>query len=216
MKLPRGSPGPLTPSPGLTGTTFFFQDSIKGLEEHGESLPGSWCPFLKSLWTWWIMIKLEMVSGGLEKPKEPSLKLLLRSNLWSPVKTIHFLYGPLWSLEGHGGSWQSWKWCQGVRRTPRKLHKKFRWNRTTGSMWNGHFYKNMFYGGLFFASRAPLIHFEWIQKLSNPPHFIHGERWCVQKNPTSKHLAKEHFFWDTLYIKAVITNRKGGSLQSHL
>ena len=64
----------------------------------------------------------------------------------------------------------------------------------------------MFCGGLFFASRAPLIHFEWIQKLSNPPHFVHGERWCVQKNPTSKHLAKEHFFWDTLYITALQYN----------
>ena len=134
VKLPRGSPGPLTPSPALTGTTFFFQDSIKGLEEHGESLPGSWCPFLKSLWTWWIMIKLEMVSGGLEKPKEPSLKLLLRSNLWSPVKTIHFLYGPLWSLGGYGGSWQSWKWCQGVRRTPRKVPWKFHKDQTSGTL----------------------------------------------------------------------------------
>ena len=104
-------------------------------------------------------------------------------------------------LEEKSGSCQSWWWCQGARRTPRKLHKKFRQNQTTGSMWNGHFYKNMFCGGLFFASRAPLIHFEWIQKLSNPPHFIHGERWCVQKNPTSKHLSKEHFFWDTLYIR---------------
>ena len=60
-------------------------------------------------------------------------------------------------------------------------------------------------GGCFFASRAPLIHFEWIQKLSNPPHFIHGERWCVQKNPTLKHLAKGHFFWDTLYEKQKIS-----------
>ena len=45
------------------------------------------------------MIKLKMVSGGFEKPKEPSLKVLLRSNLWNPVKTIHFLYGPLRSLK---------------------------------------------------------------------------------------------------------------------
>ena len=81
-------------------------------------------------------------------------------------------------------------------------------------MWNGPFYKNMFCGGLFFASRAPLIHFEWIQKLSNPPHFVHGERWCVQKNPTLKHLAKGHFFGDTLYSHFHFLSRKcTGTLQ---
>ena len=48
--------------------------------------------------------KAEMVSGGLKQPKKPSLKLFLRLNLGSPVKTINFLYGPLWSLEGHRGS----------------------------------------------------------------------------------------------------------------
>ena len=135
---------------------------------------------------------------GLGEPLGRFPKSFIKIRPLEPSQDSWYPLSPSWSLGGHGGSWQSWKWCQGVRRTPRKLHKKFCQKRTTGSNWNGHFYKNMFCGGLFFASRAPLIHFEWIQKLSNPPHFIHGERWCVQKNPTSEHLTKGHFFWDTL------------------
>ena len=42
---------------------------------------------------------LEMVSGGFGMPSEPSLKLSLRSNLWNPFKTLHFLKGPLGVLE---------------------------------------------------------------------------------------------------------------------
>ena len=55
-----------------------------------------------------ILTKLEMVSGGFVKPKEPSLKFLLRSNLWNPVKTINFLYNPLWSLEDIKVSDKAW------------------------------------------------------------------------------------------------------------
>ena len=57
----------------------------------------------------------------------------------------------------------------------------------------------MAFGGLFFALKTPLNKLWWIQKLSYPPHFIHGKRWCIQKNPILTHLLNEHFFWDTLY-----------------
>ena len=145
------------------------------------------------------MIKLEMVSRRHGEAKWTFPETFVKIEPLEPCQDYPF---PLWSFME---SWRIWRFLtklvmvSGARRTPRKLHKKFRRNWTTGSMWNGPFYKNMFCGGLFFASRAPLIHFEWIQKLSNPPHFVHGERWCVQKNPTLKHLAKGHFFWDTLY-----------------
>ena len=58
----------------------------------------------------------------------------------------------------------------------------------------------MAFGGLFFALKTPLNKLWWIQKLSYPPHFIHGKRWCIQKNPILTHLLNEHFFWDTLYM----------------
>ena len=57
----------------------------------------------------------------------------------------------------------------------------------------------MAFGGLFFALKTPLNKLWWIQKLSYPPHFIHGKRWCIQKNPILTHLLEEHLFWDTLY-----------------
>ena len=62
----------------------------------------------------------------------------------------------------------------------------------------------MAFGGLFFALKTPLNKLWWIQKLSYPPHFIHGKRWCIQKNPILTHLLNEHFFWDTLYIYTYI------------
>ena len=62
----------------------------------------------------------------------------------------------------------------------------------------------MAFGGLFFALKTPLNKLWWIQKLSYPPHFIHGKRWCIQKNPILTHLLNEHFFWDTLYIAIAI------------
>ena len=93
MDIIRDSPGPLTPSPTLSGTSFFFQDSMKGLEEHGESWPSS-----ESLWTM-DHDKAEDGVRRLWEAKGTFLKVLLRSNLWNPVKTIHFLYGPLRSLK---------------------------------------------------------------------------------------------------------------------
>ena len=58
-------------------------------------------------------------------PYEASLKVSWRSNILNPVKTPHVLQVSSWSLGGHGGSWQSWKWCQGARATHRKLPWKF-------------------------------------------------------------------------------------------
>ena len=55
-----------------------------------------------------------------------------------------------WSLWGRGCSWHSLGWCQGAMRTPRKLHKIFFHNWTSGST-----LKNMAYGGQFFGSRTP-------------------------------------------------------------
>ena len=158
---------------------------MKALKGYGESWQGSKCLFLKSLRTHWNLIKLELVSGVLEKPNEPSKKLLLWSNLWNPVKNINFLYDPLWSLEGYWGSWKSLG----------SSHKKFRQNRTTGSILNGQFkwsLKFKVYWRLFLGSRTPLINFCWIQKLSFPPHNIHGERWCIKKILTS--LISKRFF----------------------
>ena len=100
-----------------------------------------------------------------------------------------------WSLWGHGCSWHSLGWCQGAMRTPRKLHKIFFHNQTSGST-----LKNMAYGGQFLGSRTPQMNFYWIQKVSIPIYFIHGTRWCVPKNPYSTHLLNEHLFWDTLYM----------------
>ena len=95
----------------------------------------------------------------------------------------------LWSLWGHGGSWHSLGWCQGAMRTPRKLHKFVFHNQTSGST-----LKNMSYGRQFWGSRTPKINFCWIKKVSIPIYFIHGTRWCIQKNPNFTHLENEHFF----------------------
>ena len=37
--------------------------------------------------------------------------------------------------------------------------------------------------------------------VSNPSHFVHVKRWCLQKNPSFAHLTKGHFFWDTLQVR---------------
>ena len=114
----------------------------------------------------------------MEKPNEPSLKHLLRSNLWNPVKTIHFLYGPLWSLEGHGSPWQSW--FQGTMRTPRKLHKKFHKNQKTGSMLNGNF------------SRPPN------SLLLDPKVFI-SSSWYPWRMTVNSKKSTSLISWDTLF-----------------
>ena len=57
-----------------------------------------------------------------------------------------------WSLWGHGCSWHSLGWCQGAMRTPRKLHKIFFHNQTSGST-----FKNMAYGGSFWAPGPPKL-----------------------------------------------------------
>ena len=48
--------------------------------------------------------------------------------------------------------------------------------------------------GAVFGLQDPLTNFYCIQKVSIPIYFIHGTRWCVQKNPNFTHLLNEHFF----------------------
>ena len=43
----------------------------------------------------------------------------------------------------------------------------------------------MAFGGLFFALKTPLNKLWWIQKLSYPPHFIHGKKWCIKLTATA-------------------------------
>ena len=73
-----------------------------------------------------------MMSGGFVKPKEPSLNILLRSNLWNPVKTINFLYDPLWSLK-------VWNGDKGLGEPLRSFTKNFIkiWQHATEFMLNG-------------------------------------------------------------------------------
>ena len=95
VKLPRGSPGPLTPSPALIGTTFFFQNSIKGLEEHGESLPR----FLMSLFEVFVDLMDHDKTGdgvrGLREPLGRFLESFIKIKPLEPCQDYPF---PLWSF----------------------------------------------------------------------------------------------------------------------
>ena len=66
-----------------------------------------------------------MVSGGFVKPKEPSLKFLLRLNLWNPVKTINFLHDPLWSLEDIKVPDKAWNGFMGLGEPLGSLTRNF-------------------------------------------------------------------------------------------
>ena len=72
-----------------------------------------------------LTIAILLSQSCYRNPYEASLKVSWRSNILNPVKTPHVLQVSSWSLGGHGGSWQSWKWCQGARATHRKLPWKF-------------------------------------------------------------------------------------------
>ena len=79
---------------------------------------------------------------GLGQPIGSFPESFIKIEYLEPCQDSQCPFDPFWSLGGHGGSWQSWKWCQRTRRNPRKLHKKFRQNRTTGSLLNANFCKN--------------------------------------------------------------------------
>ena len=100
-----------------------------------------------------------------------------------------------WSLWGRGCSWHSLGWCQGAMRTPRKLHKKFFHNQTSGST-----LKNMAYGGSFWAPGPPKWTF--IESKRCPFLFILSmeQDGVFQKILTSPISKTNIFFWDTLYI----------------
>ena len=49
-------------------------------------------------------------------------------------RNLHVLQDSMKRLKRHGGSWQHWKWCQGVRTTPRKLPWKFHYNQTSWTL----------------------------------------------------------------------------------
>ena len=89
------------------------------------------------------MIKLEVVSGGLEKPKEPSLKLLLRWNLWNIVKIKHFLY-EFWRTYRFLTKLEMVSWPEETLGSFTKIHKNL-----TGLMLNGNFSKKWPMGAVF-------------------------------------------------------------------
>ena len=74
--------------------------------------------------------------------------------------SFKFLYGVLEDIK------VPYKAGDGVRGPGEHLGsftKKIHLNRTTGSMLNGNFLKNMAYGGLFLGSKTTLSNFWWIK-----------------------------------------------------
>ena len=69
-------------------------------------------PFLESWRIWRFLKNLEIVSYDMYQPSEVVVKISSNSNIRNPIKTLLVLQVPSWSLGGHGGSWQTWRWCQ--------------------------------------------------------------------------------------------------------